>query len=83
MLKVRSQNGEEEPGAYHHGLNDVSLVRDPGNRIFRAQVFIDDQLAGEISGDGVLVSTPTGSTAYALSCGGPAIDPRLSCMVVT
>jgi len=63
---------------YNHSsqtaLNEVTISRSTG-KILEFQVFIDDEFAYLARGDGLLISTPTGSTAYALSAGGPIIHP--------
>lgn len=63
-------------------LNDVAVVSaDPGKTIaLRAEV--DRELAFEVRGDGVLLSTPTGSTAYAHAAGGPVMDPRVEAFLL-
>lgn len=58
-------------------LNDIAVSGIYG-KVFDFSVFSDDHLIGRYRADGVVVSTPTGSTAYALSAGGPLIEPELS-----
>jgi NAD+ kinase len=62
-------------------LNEVA-VKSSGVSMARIRVEQDDELLGEFDADGVLVATATGSTAYALSAGGPPIDPRVRAIVV-
>jgi NAD+ kinase len=62
-------------------LNEV-VVKASGINIIRLRVEADEELLGEFDADGVIVATATGSTAYALSAGGPPIDPRVRAMVV-
>lgn len=64
-------------------LNDVVLAR--GNRAKSVEVAldIDGERVEDIAGDGVIVATPTGSTAYSLSAGGPIIEPRAQVNVIT
>jgi NAD+ kinase len=50
--------------------------------VVRVRVDADDELLGEFDADGVIVATATGSTAYAMSAGGPPVDPRLRALVV-
>ena len=52
-------------------------------RVVDLQVVVNGQKFLEISGDGVIVATPTGSTAYSLSSGGPIVDPEVDCLLVT
>src|SRR4029077_3637207 len=62
-------------------MNEV-VVRARDATVARLRVDADDELLGEFDADGVIVATATGSTAYALSAGGPPVDPRLRAMVV-
>jgi NAD+ kinase len=58
-------------------LNEALIVTTRPAKMLRFSVIIDDEPAGQFRADGLLVSTPTGSTAYAMSAGGPIIDPRV------
>jgi NAD+ kinase len=62
-------------------LNEV-VVKSTGINLVRIRVDVDDELLGEFDADGVIVATATGSTAYALSAGGPPIDPRVRAVVI-
>ncbi|HXA27170.1 MAG TPA: NAD(+)/NADH kinase [Candidatus Angelobacter sp.] len=62
-------------------LNEV-VVKSAGVNLARIRVDCDDELLGEFDADGVIVATATGSTAYALSAGGPPVDPRVRALVV-
>jgi NAD+ kinase len=64
-------------------LNDVVLHKGGFARIVKFTVFVDDEAIGSYSADGLIVSTPTGSTGYSLSAGGPIVVPTLESMVVT
>ncbi|NLM09340.1 MAG: NAD(+)/NADH kinase [Clostridiaceae bacterium] len=64
-------------------INDVVVNRDGLSRIIRIQVFVDDQFIDSFPGDGVIVSTPSGSTAYNLSAGGPIVQPDMEMMITT
>ena len=63
-------------------LNDVVLQRVAGGRMLDFETRIAGRYVNAHSGDGLIVATPTGSTAYSLSCGGPIIDPMLDAVVV-
>jgi NAD+ kinase len=63
-------------------LNDVVLQRRETGRMVDFETRIAGQYVNTHSGDGLVVATPTGSTAYALSCGGPIIEPQLDAIVV-
>jgi NAD+ kinase len=64
------------------GLNEVLVERASRHRLVRLAVKIGGEHLSAFNADGIIVATPTGSTAYALSAGGPIIDPRAPCLVV-
>lgn len=59
-------------------LNDVVLFNGDVARMLEFELFIDDQFVTHMRSDGIIISTPTGSTAYALSAGGPIVSPHLN-----
>ena len=64
-------------------INDVFITAGPPFKMIELKMSVDGQpLAGCVS-DGLVISTPTGSTAYNLSCGGPILSPKMEAMVVT
>jgi NAD+ kinase len=63
-------------------LNDVVLLRRETGRMFDYQTTVDGRYLNTHRGDGLVIATATGSTAYALSCGGPIVDPRLDVLVM-
>src|SRR3989338_2829987 len=83
-LKVRaSVIRRRKSAAFFHGLNDAVLHTTGLSRISNYKVSIDGHLLTTLKADGIVISTPTGSTAYSLAAGGPLIDPKNSVMVVT
>ena len=64
-------------------LNDAVITKGAVARIVHLAVKCDGIQAMECGGDGIIISTPTGSTAYTLSAGGPIIEPNANCMAVT
>lgn len=64
-------------------LNDVVISRGALSRILHVKTYINNDFVDSFPGDGVIVSSPTGSTAYSLSCGGPIVEPDLDLMIVT
>lgn len=73
-----------EAGEKHwHALNDVVLSRGGRARLTTINAWVDGELSGRYVADGVVVATPTGSTGYSLSAGGPIISPKVACMVIT
>lgn len=75
---LRSDGSEESAIA----LNDVVLQRRDTGRMLDFETWIDGRYVNTHMGDGLIVATPTGSTAYALSCGGPIIEPHQNTVVV-
>jgi NAD+ kinase len=74
----------------HHGvilgqgdaLNEVALIPDSVPHMNEFEIYIDDQFVCSQDSDGVIIATPTGSTAYALSGGGPILHPQLDAIVI-
>ena len=79
VASLQRANGESIEAT---AINDVVLQRYETGRMVDMVTSVDGQRLNTQSGDGLIVATPTGSTAYALSCGGPLIDPRLDVVVI-
>ena len=78
---VRAPDGTSR--GEHLALNDVVLHKGGVARVVRFQVLIDGEPMGPVSGDGLVIASPTGSTAYSLSAGGPVVVPTLDAIIVT
>lgn len=79
-------------GVVYHGdtpvqtniaLNDVIITRAGFSRLVELKIFVNGELLSIYNADGIIVSTPTGSTGYSLSAGGPIIFPQTDVMVIT
>jgi NAD+ kinase len=77
--KITSPDGSERTAV---ALNDIVLQRRDTGRMLDFETRIADRYVNTHAGDGIIVATPTGSTAYALSCGGPILEPLLDAVVV-
>ena len=75
-----SRDGHDTYALY--ALNDLVLAKGALARVMHIEVHIGDKLLNTIPADGLIVSTPTGSTAYALSAGGPIVPPHVPCMII-
>lgn len=64
-------------------LNDAVIARDSASKLNILEVFVDGKFVDKYCGDGLIISTPTGSTAYSLSCGGPILEPTLPAFLIT
>lgn len=81
MLEIAvKQNGDTRK---MYALNDVTITHGAVSRIVDLDVFLNGELINEYRADGVILSTPTGSTAYSLSAGGPVIEPHMKCILLT
>ena len=75
-----SASGKTE---HYTALNDIVLFKGVRSKLPEYIVYCGDTELTGVRADGLIISTPTGSTAYSLSAGGPIIDPRLSCFELT
>lgn len=70
-------------GIFLTGLNDIVMKSEDIHRMIKIKVLIDDKEVSTISADGVIVSTPLGSTAYSLAAGGPIVYPDIDAFIIT
>jgi len=75
------RNGEQLAGA--HALNDVVISKTTIARLASFEIYIDGSFVSGYRGDGLIVSTPTGSTAYSLAAGGPILMPQVEALEIT
>lgn len=71
------------PGHHDIALNDVLIKNEVNSRLVRLEVFADDELVTDYYCDGIIFSTPTGSTAYNLAAGGPIMHPAAQAIAMT
>ena len=78
-------DGEKTETVFYHqyALNDVVLFKDVNSKLPEFTVKVNGEVVTKIRADGLIFSTPTGSTAYALSAGGPIIEPTVECIQMT
>lgn len=67
----------------NYALNEINIIRNPEHSLLAIKVFVDDVFLNTYWGDGILMATPTGSTAYSLSAGGPILTPESRSFVIT
>ena len=80
LLKIESK--ENFFGEENYALNESSIQCGTRKEIISISIFVNDIFMATCSADGILVATPTGSTAYCLSCGGPILQPDSACFVI-
>lgn len=81
--KVFSSAGKKEPKFSSAAINDIFITAGPPFRVIELKISVDSQLLTSCVSDGLIISTPTGSTAYNLAAGGPILSPRMEAMVIT
>jgi NAD+ kinase len=82
-LQAEIKDGDGNGRALQMAMNDIAVHKGGVARVVRVNVFIQGENVGPYSADGIIVATPTGSTAYSLSAGGPIVVPGVEAMVVT
>ena len=80
MLEVTGDFGDGISTRY--AVNEVVIQRQ-GAGMISVETYVNDQMVATYHGDGLIVSTPTGSTAYSLSVGGPVVAPQCACLVLS
>lgn len=83
VLDTRAEGEDGREHGRYLAFNDAVLHRGGVARMIRIAVFAHDEEVGTYSADGIILSTPTGSTAYSLSAGGPIVSPSVDCIVAT
>ncbi|WP_029320711.1 NAD(+)/NADH kinase [Butyrivibrio sp. AE3004] len=73
----------EDKGVGTYALNDIVIARCSSLQVYNFNVFVNDMPLTSYQADGIIVSTPTGSTAYNMSAGGPIVDPKAQILLLT
>jgi NAD+ kinase len=66
----------------HTALNEVVIMTRKPAKMLHIEISVDDEVAEELRADGLIVATPSGSTAYSMSAGGPIVDPQVAAFVI-
>ena len=82
MIDVKIVRGEETIAA-HTALNDIVINRKALARMVKVEATIDGAFVNEYTADGLIVATPTGSTAYNLAANGPIVHPSLTALIIS
>ncbi len=81
LVNIQTQDNVFKENNY--GLNEVSFQRNGPNSMLSVKVWVDGLYLNKYWGDGLIIATPTGSTAYSLSCGGPILVPEVKSFVLS
>lgn len=83
LLTMTVDNEQVEPTDLNFALNEVAVNRKNTTSMIKVETKVNGKYLTSYWSDGLIVSTPTGSTGYSLSCGGPVIDPNTNSIVIT
>ena len=81
LLELNTSN--ELFGNQNFALNEVAVTKKDTSSMIKVDAYVDDEFLNSYWADGLIVSTPTGSTGYSLSCGGPIIMPQSGNIIIT
>ncbi len=81
LIHVDSNRGLFEP--FNFGLNEFTIVKKETSSMIRVHTYVDGDYLSTYWADGLIVATPTGSTGYSLSCGGPLVHPNQKNFIIT
>lgn len=79
MLQAVTQHDQST----YLGINDIGILRKSFTRVLRVEILVNSHLADCFACDGVVIASPTGSTGYSLSAGGPVVSPDIDCLLIT
>ena len=80
---LQASGPPELAGVHDQALNEVSVTKLDSASMIAVDVYLDEEFLNTYWADGLIVATPTGSTAYSLSCGGPILHPSNAALVIT
>lgn len=81
LIHIDSNNRLFEP--YNFGLNEVTITKKETSSMIVVHTYVDGDYLNSYWADGLIIATPTGSTGYSLSCGGPLVHPRQKNFIIT
>ena len=83
LIGVRTENEEDDCHDLNFALNEITITRKNTASMIKVDTILDDEFLTTYWSDGLIISTPTGSTGYSLSCGGPILSPSSENIVLT
>lgn len=82
MLKIEMVK-DNVTQSTHHALNDTVISKTIDEKLIKIDLYTDGELVNRYTADGLIISTPTGSTGYSISAGGPVVDPLMQLYIAT
>ena len=82
LLKAEILRRDNSIAAYH-ALNDIVFSKTVGEKLINLELYTDGELVHRYVADGLIIATPTGSTGYSISAGGPVVDPTMQLYIAT
>ncbi|PHX97698.1 MAG: NAD(+) kinase [Gemmatimonadetes bacterium] len=83
VLEATTGPADAPTGVRMRAMNDVVVHKGGFARVLRMRLFVNDEEIGVLAADGVVICTPTGSTAYSMSAGGPIVEPTVESILLT
>jgi NAD+ kinase len=83
LLSLESTPNNEQIAELNFAMNEVTVSRKDTTSMITIETYLNDEYLNSYWADGLIISTPTGSTGYSLSCGGPVLTPDVKCFVIT
>lgn len=82
LLKISTSNNELFEG-FNYALNEITIHKSDSSSMINIHTYLEDEFLNSYWADGLIISTPTGSTAYSLSAGGPIVVPNSNNLIIT
>ena len=82
-MLIEASIAKKNTSIKYNALNDFVISNAEFHRMLNATVFVNNHLVGNYKADGIIIATPTGSTAYSLSAGGPIVTPEVESLIIT
>ena len=83
LVEILMEDGDNGFGPLNFALNEITVSRKDTTSMITVETYLNDEYLTNYWADGLIISTPTGSTGYSLSCGGPVIAPTAKALVLT
>jgi NAD+ kinase len=82
-MLIKVETTDDIFGKINFGLNEVTVIKQDTSSMITVHAYIDDEFLNTYWADGLIIATPTGSTGYSLSCGGPVVMPHSNNLIIT